>query len=116
MKQKKKKSRRNGRQSNKGRKISELVWEFAGDFICMGESFEEKESLLNAACSAWNIACAPPDKRKSQIDHYVKEYLKFNSGADEAEIEGVRSNMKKLIEKKLQKSPDDKRQIEMAPV
>ena len=77
----------------------------------MGDSLEEKESLLNAVCSAWNIACAPPDKRKSQIDHYVKEYLKFNSGADNVEIEGVRSNLDKLIEKKLEMFPADLRQI-----
>ena len=111
MKQKKKKPRRKRRQANKRPKISELVWEFAGDFIRMGDSLEEKESLLNAACSAWNIASAPPDKRKSQIDHYVKEYLNFNSGADKAEVAGVRSDMEKLIEKKLEKFPGDLRQI-----
>lgn len=41
------------------RKISELIWEFAGDFIRRGETLEQRQSLLNAACSAWNMACNP---------------------------------------------------------
>jgi hypothetical protein len=36
------------------RKVSEIIWEFAGDFIRMGDTLEEKHSLLNAACSAWS--------------------------------------------------------------
>lgn len=108
---KKKRPGRRGHQADKRRKMSELVWKFAGDFIGMGDSLEAKESLLNAACTAWNIACAPPEGRKSQIDRYVKEYLKFSPGADQDEIDGVRSNIEKLIEKKLYKFPADVRPI-----
>jgi len=77
----------------------------------MGNSLEDKESLLNAVCSAWNIACGPTDKRTSQIDHYMRAYCEFNPNADEAEIAGVRSNIEKLIEKKIQMFPAEQRQI-----
>lgn len=38
---------------------SEMIIGFAGDFIETGESMEQRQSLLNAACSAWNIANLP---------------------------------------------------------
>lgn len=93
------------RQASHKSKISEMVWQFAGDFIRMGDSLEDKQSLLNAACTAWNMACAPPEQRKCQTARYVREYLKFNPDADEDEIDGVRHNIEKLIEKKLQMFP-----------
>ena len=92
-------------------KISEKVWEFAGDFIRMGDTPEEKQSLLNAACSAWSIACNPPDSHKKLLDQYIREYRRFNPAADEEELAGVRSNMEKLIQKKLERFPNDLRQI-----
>lgn len=107
---KKKPRRQSGRTTNK-LKLSETIWEMAGDFIDMGETPEERESLLNAACSAWNIACAPADSRNQQLGHYTSEYLKFNPDAGETEIAGVRSNLEKLNQKKLQMFPGDRRQV-----
>ncbi len=92
------------------RKISEMIWEFAGDFIRMSETVEQRQSLLNAACSAWNMACNPPVLGKS-LDQYMCEYQRFNANADPAELAGVRSNMEKLIQKKLEMFPGDMRQI-----
>jgi hypothetical protein len=88
-----------------------MIWEFAGDFIRMGNTPEEKHSLLNAACSAWSIACNPPAMHKKLLDRYMREYRRFNPNADEEEIAGVRSNMEKLIEKKLEMFPNDLRQV-----
>ena len=93
------------------RKMSEIIWEFAGDFIRMGNSLDQRQSLLNAACSAWSIACNLPEVRKRNLDHYMREYQRFNPGADEEELAGVRSNMEKLIQKKLQMFPTDLRRI-----
>ncbi len=112
---KKKQRRKNGGTTNK-LKLSEMIWEMAGDFIDMGETAEERESLLNAACSAWNIACAPPDSRIRQLGHYTSEYLKFNPCADETEIAGVRSNLERLVQKKLQMFPGDRRQVVSARI
>jgi hypothetical protein len=93
------------------RKMSEIIWDFAGDFIRMGDTPEEKESLLNAACSSWSIACNLPEFRKKNLDHYMREYRRLNPSADEEELAGVRSNMEKLIQKKLEMFPNDLRQI-----
>jgi hypothetical protein len=111
MGRRKKKDKRRRTDAPQKRKISEMIWEFAGDFIQMGDTPEEKHSLLNAACSAWSIACNLPELRKKNLDHYMREYRRFNPNADEEEIAGVRSNMEKLIEKKLEMFPNDLRQI-----
>jgi hypothetical protein len=106
-----KKDRRRRIDTPHKRKMSEIIWEFAGDFIGMGDTPEEKHSLLNAACSAWSIACNSPELRKKNLDHYMREYRRFNPGADEEELAGVRENMEKLIQKKLEMFPNDLRQI-----
>lgn len=93
------------------RKISDMVWEFAGDFIRMGDTLDERQSLLNAACSAWNIACNPPEVRQRNLDKYMKEYKRHNRSAGEDQIEEVRGNMEKLIQNKLDMFPTDLRQI-----
>ena len=41
----------------------------------------------------------------------MREYQRFNPNADRAELAGVRSNMEKLIQKKLEMFPGDLRQI-----
>jgi hypothetical protein len=107
----KKKGKRRRIDAPQKRKMSEIIWKFAGDFIRMGDTLEEKQSLLNAACSAWSIACNSPDLRKKNLDDYMREYRRFNPGADEEELAGVRSNMEKLIETKLKMFPTDLRQI-----
>ena len=106
-----KKDRRRRIDTPHKRKMSEIIWEFAGDFIGMGDTPEEKHSLLNAACSAWSISCNSPELRKKNLDHYMREYRRFNPGADEEELAGVRENMEKLIQKKLEMFPSDLRQI-----
>ena len=93
------------------RKMSEIIWEFAGDAIKTGDSPEERQSILNAACSAWSIACNSPEMRKLHVDHYLREYGRFNLSADEEELADVRSYMEKLIERKLAMYPTDLRQI-----
>lgn len=104
--------KRNKRRSTgqRKRKMSDMIWEFAGDFIRMAETVEERQSLLNAACSAWNMACNPAALGKA-LDRYMREYQRFNSNADRAELAGVRGNMEKLIQKKLEMFPGDLRQI-----
>jgi hypothetical protein len=106
-------ARKRDKRRNSGqrkRKISEMIWEFAGDFLRMAETVEERQSLLNAVCSAWNMACNPAALEKA-LDQYMREYQRFNSNADQTELAGVRSNMEKLVQKKLEMFPGDHRQI-----
>ncbi len=111
MRRKKQKRQPDRSPASDKRKISESIWEYAGHFIRMGDAPEERQSLLNAACSAWNIACDPPEWRKASLDRYMVEYRRYNTDADEAQMAGVRSNMEKLVEKKLEMFPTDLRQI-----
>jgi hypothetical protein len=93
------------------RKLSEIIWEYAGDFISTGDTPERRQSHLNAACNAWTIACDPPEARQKDLKRYMAEYQRFNPGADEEELAGVRIAMEKLIERKLKVFPGDLRQI-----
>ena len=93
------------------RKLSEVIWEYAGDFIGMGDTLDERQSLLNAACSAWNIACNSADIRNRYVNRYIKEYRRYNRDADEEDVQGVTGNIEKLIEKKLELFPADARLI-----
>ncbi len=117
---KRKANRNNGKRSTgegSGKsKISESVLEFAGDVIRSGDTLEARQSLLNAACSTWNLACNTPELRKRHLDKYMLEYRKNNPGADEEQVAGVRSNMEMLIETKLAKFPNDLRQIVSARI
>jgi hypothetical protein len=92
-------------------KISQSDWAYAGDYIRMGDSLEQRQSHLNGACSAWNLACNTPELRRKHLDHYMREYSRVNRHLDEGQIADVRSNMEKLIEKKLAMFPNDLRQI-----
>lgn len=108
---KRKEERQPTQQPRPPRDMSETIQAFAGDFIRLGETPEERESHLNAACSAWNIACNLPEYRKRNLDQFVREYAESNPEADEEQLEAVRQNMDILIERKSQKFPDDLREI-----
>ena len=99
-----------GKKGQQKRKISEMIWEFAGDFIRLAETLEQRQSHLNAACSAWNIACNPPVRGKV-VDQYMREYERLNAHADRASLADVRSDLEKLIQRKLEMFPGDLRQI-----
>jgi len=77
----------------------------------MGRTLDQRQSYLNAACSAWNMACNTPEVRKKNLDHYMREYQKFNSGLAEEQLADVRSDMEKVIEVKLKMFPCDLRQV-----
>ena len=83
------------------RKVSEMIWEFAGEFIGLGETLEDKQNRLNAACRTWNMACNPLKTRESLLNQYVKSYQSYNPDATDEELSDIRSDMMKLIQNKL---------------
>lgn len=93
------------------RKLSEMISEFAGDFIRQGETPEAKQNYLTGACTAWNIASAPPERRKKLVDGFLTEYKRHNPNTDEAALAAIRKDMEHLIEVKLKMFPGDVRQI-----
>ncbi|MCZ6626013.1 MAG: hypothetical protein O7B35_17585, partial [Deltaproteobacteria bacterium] len=54
-------------------RMSELIAEYASDYINMGENTEERQSLLNSACSAWNVAVLPDHLRQEALRHNIEE-------------------------------------------
>ncbi len=98
------------------RKMSEMIAEMAGNFIDVGKTHGEKENRLNAACSAWNMACGSPEARKAQLDQYMDGYQNACPGTPPADLANIRTDMERLIERKLQMFPDDLRQIVSARI
>ena len=98
------------------RKMSEMISEMAADFIGLGDTAEEKQNRLNAACSAWNMACGLPELRRQQLEQYVEGYRQNNPAISPNDLASVRKVMESLMERKLELFPDDKRQIVSAKI
>ncbi len=98
------------------RKMSEMISEMAAGFLWVGDTIGERQSRLNAACSAWNMACASPEVRQHQIERYKEGYLRFNPATSPVGLANIVKDMESLIERKLELFPDDRRQIVSAKV
>lgn len=91
--------------------MSENISKMAGEFLDAGRSVEERQNRLNAACSAWNMACSTPEVRQRQLEQYAEGYLRFNPNASATDLANIRLDLEKLIERKLKMYPGDKRQV-----
>ena len=91
--------------------MSEMISEMAASFISVGESPDEKQNRLNAACSAWNIACGSPEVRRQQLEQYIEGYQRSNPAISPGDLADIRKDMESLIERKLEMFPEDQRQI-----
>jgi tryptophanyl-tRNA synthetase len=90
-------------------KMSELISEYASDYINMGENTKERQSYLNGACTAWNIANLDEKHREEAIRGVIEGYKRTNPGTDDAE--NLEQDLRKLIQKKLEMFPDIKKAI-----
>ena len=106
------------KKSNKStkRKMSEMISEMAAGFLGVGDTIGERQNRLNAACSAWNMACGSPEVRQRQLEQYKEGYLRFNPATSPGDLANILKDMELLIERKLKMFPDDKRQIVSARV
>ena len=98
------------------RKMSEMISEMAAGFLGVGDTLGERQNRLNAACTAWNMACASPEVRQRQLDQYAEGYLRFNPATSPDDLANIRKDMETLMERKLQMFPDDRRLIVGAKV
>ncbi len=97
-------------------KMSEMISEMAAGFLGVGKTIEEKQNRLNAACSAWNLACGSPEVRQRQLEQYREGYLRSNPGTSAMDLANIIKDMESLIARKLRMYPDDHRQIVSARV
>ncbi len=93
-----------------------MISEMAIGFLSGGGTIGERENRLNAACSAWNMACASPEVRESQLAQYADSYRQFNPATSPSDLANIIKDMELLIERKLKLFPDDHRQIVNARV
>jgi hypothetical protein len=98
------------------RKMSEMISEMAANFLSVGDTIDERQSRLTAACSAWNMACGSPDVRRHQLKRFRESYQRFNPAIRPTDLANIVKDMEILIERKLKLFPDDKRQIVSARV
>ncbi len=90
-------------------KMSELIGEYASDYINMGENTEERQKYLNVARTAWNIAVFPEHSREEALRRVVAGYKRKNPGV--ADCDNLEHNLRALIQKKLEMFPDIKKVI-----
>ncbi|MGZ3301683.1 MAG: hypothetical protein ACXWNX_11985 [Isosphaeraceae bacterium] len=92
-------------------KMSEMISEMAAGFLGVSDTIGERQNRLNAACTAWNMACGSPEVRQRQLEQYKEGYLRFNPATSPSDLANILKDMELLIERKLKMFPDDKRQI-----
>ena len=95
-------------------KMSEKIEEFASDYINLGDNTEERQNLLNGACTAWNIANLPENLRDKALQQQVEIYQNYNPGINITEA--YLYNMKLLVDKKLKMFPELKKVIVHATI
>ena len=90
-------------------RMSELIEKYASDYINMGDNTEERQSFLNGACTAWNIALLPEHMREEALRRSIEEYKRINPGVDDAD--NFAHDLKILVQKKLKMFPEIKKLI-----
>ena len=96
--------------------MSEMLSEMAKGFLGVGDTIEERQNRLNAACNAWNMACGSPEVRQRQFERFREGYLRFNPATSPSDLANMLKDIELLIERKLKMFPDDRRQIVNARV
>lgn len=97
------------RASNSATKMSALIVEYASDYINLGDTAEERQSFLNGACTAWNIANLPDHLRNTALQQTAQDYKEMNPGI--VDVESYLHDMRILIQKKLRMFPNIRKTI-----
>lgn len=87
------------------RKVSEVISDMAAGFISVGKTLAERQNRLIAVCTAWNMACAPPENRRQQLQQYAEGHRRFNPPISPDDLARIVKDMETLIERKLRISP-----------
>jgi hypothetical protein len=85
-------------QQNDEERISQIVTEFASDFIATAREGENKQPYLNCACTAWNLSLFPNDEIDAKLTLVVEDYCRNNP--ETKNEESYRHNLTELIKRK----------------
>jgi hypothetical protein len=107
----KKKKKKKSKKQNIDRTLSmsQMIINFAQDFISLGNTIEIKQSYLNAACVAWIISLLNENLRPQAVNTFLKQYQELNPGSND--VENVRQDIELLINEKLDMYPNERRSI-----
>ena len=89
--------------------MSQILLEYASDYISMGSTLQQKQAYLDSAVLAWTLSLLPEREREEQMHARVKELEALNPGSKNMDI--LRHNLPILIERKLAKFPQIKKLI-----
>jgi hypothetical protein len=91
-----------------------MIIDYASEYIAMGDTLEKKQSYLNAACTAWNIAILPGHQRKKALEKYLVSYRRYNPHQRDAA--NLKHDMLLLIKRKNELFPDVKKLVANAEI
>ncbi len=75
---------------------------------------QQKQSRLNAACTAWNISNLPKYERRKALERYLQSYRAQNPGVQDSNF--LRKDMEHLIKQKNRLFPQVKKPIMHAEI
>lgn len=85
-------------------KISEMLTQYAGDYIDLGQNLDDEQRLLDLACVAWNLAVLPEERRAEALNKFVRDYKLANPDLDDAD--DMQHDLEMLIQQKLVMFPE----------
>lgn len=94
--------------------VSEMIINYAGDYISLGDTIVKRQNYLNLACVAWNISLLDGYKRGLAIDNFLNEYKANNPGIENTD--NLIYDLNLLIEEKLKLYPSQKLSILKAEI
>jgi hypothetical protein len=91
--------------------ISDMIMDYAGDFILDGQDEIECQQRLNYVVSSWNFACLDKTKRETAVKKYLMECKKLNPKFSKKDLSQIANVLIHLMSEKLKRYPEVKIQI-----
>jgi SEC-C motif-containing protein len=92
-----------------GKKMSQILLDYAGELLRESFSMEEIERTIFLAVAAWNISLIDEKNYSKEINHLLCNVMKISKNS--REWKETHTIMRKFIEKKLSKYPDEDKNI-----
>ena len=105
MKRKKRRSIKEDTDSSPEMKPAEMILKVASKYILMGNTLEEKQNILNLACTAWNYSLLPNEEREESLHRYIEEVKLANPQIEKDECADIRNIIELLIQDKIRLFP-----------
>lgn len=86
-------------------KPAEMILKVASKYIFMGRTLEEKQNILNLACTAWNYSLLPNEERESSLHRYIEEVRLANPQIEKDECDDLQNIITVLIQDKIRLFP-----------